>query len=122
MNIANTLNRLSSVEYGDNGLKFGRVHNKVENIWASLHPLQEGESVADLGDYSLVSTDAEIEVALKEGFKEAQAMLQVLNMAPNIHASAAKKLWFRLALATGETRPFSFGLPTSSNSIAEIGW
>ena len=34
-----TLNRLSNVEYGDNGLKFGRVHNKLENIWSSLHPL-----------------------------------------------------------------------------------
>lgn len=32
VNTANTLNRLSSVEYGDNGLKFGRVHNKMENI------------------------------------------------------------------------------------------
>ena len=33
------LNRLSSVEFGNNGLKFGRVHNKMENIWLSLHPL-----------------------------------------------------------------------------------
>jgi hypothetical protein len=35
----NTLNCLSSVEYGDNGLKFGRIHNKMENIWSSLHLL-----------------------------------------------------------------------------------
>ena len=39
VNTANTLNHLSNVEYGDNGLKFGGVHNKIENIWASLHPL-----------------------------------------------------------------------------------
>ena len=39
VNTANTLNRLSSVEYGENGLQFGRVHNKVENIWSNLHPL-----------------------------------------------------------------------------------
>lgn len=42
VNTANTLNRLSGVEYNENGPKFGRVHNKVENIWYALHPLVEG--------------------------------------------------------------------------------
>jgi hypothetical protein len=37
---ANTMNQLSKVEYGENGLQFGRVHNKMSNIWAKLHPLE----------------------------------------------------------------------------------
>ena len=71
MNTTNTLNRLSNVEYGDNGLKFGWVHNKMENIWSSLHPLQEGENEANLADYSLMATGVEIIATLKEGLKEA---------------------------------------------------
>jgi hypothetical protein len=31
-NIATTLNRLTSIEYKDNGLKFGRVHNNEECV------------------------------------------------------------------------------------------
>ena len=69
VNTSNTLNRLSSVEYGENGLQFGRVHNKVEIIWSKLHPLREGEIVADLADYSFISTDQDIIAALKEGLK-----------------------------------------------------
>lgn len=95
LNTANTLNRLSSVEYGENGVQFGRVHNKVENIWATLHPLLEGETPADLGDYSLIATDFDVIAALKEGLKIAQDMLRVLNMAPPNQASPAAKLWFR---------------------------
>ena len=30
--IANTLNRLSGIEYSENGLQFRRVHNKMENV------------------------------------------------------------------------------------------
>jgi len=63
------------MDYNDNGLKFGRVHNKVENLWSTLHPLDAGEVEANLGDYSLIATDVKIMVALKEGFKEVQAML-----------------------------------------------
>lgn len=59
-----------------------------------MHPLQEGESEANLADYWLIATDMEILVALKEGLKEAQAMLRILNMAPSNQASAPNKLWF----------------------------
>ena len=70
VNTANTLNHLCAMEYGDNGLQFGRVHNKVENIWSSLHPLLDGESLTNLGDYSKIVTNVKIIVALKEGLKE----------------------------------------------------
>lgn len=33
---ANTLNHLSQIEYGENGMKFGRTHNKMNNIWAKM--------------------------------------------------------------------------------------
>ena len=38
-NAANTLNHMSVVEYAENGLKFNKQHNKMENVWAKLHPL-----------------------------------------------------------------------------------
>lgn len=66
----------------------------MENIWSSLHPFQEGESDANLADYSLIATDMDIIAALKEGLKETQTMLRVLNMAPSNQASAANRLWF----------------------------
>ena len=48
----------------------------------------------NLADYSLVSTNLDVICALKEGLKEAQGMLRILNMAPSNYASAVKKLWF----------------------------
>jgi hypothetical protein len=48
INCANSLNLLSTVEYGKNGLKFGRLHNKMKNVWADLHPLNDGDEPADL--------------------------------------------------------------------------
>ena len=41
-NCANTMNNLATIKYVENGLKFGRLHNKMTNVWADLHPLQEG--------------------------------------------------------------------------------
>jgi hypothetical protein len=92
INCANALNQLSVVEYGENGLQFGRAHNKQKNVWADLHPLQEGEDIANLADFSGLATDEDIVGALKEGFKEAQALIRVLNMAPSI--VARHKKWF----------------------------
>lgn len=43
--LMNPLDQLSAIEYGSNGLKFGRYHNKIENSWSKLHPLQEGEEL-----------------------------------------------------------------------------
>ena len=94
VNTANTLNQLSAIEYGENGLRFNKVHNKMENIWAKLHPLAEGESVCNLGDYSKVGTNAMVIEALQEGFVAAQRTLRGLNMAPTVHAAASRKVWF----------------------------
>jgi hypothetical protein len=92
INCANALNQLSAIEYGENGLQFGRAHNKQKNVWADLHPLQEGEDIANLADFSGLATDEDIVGALKEGFKEAQALIRVLNMAPS--TVARHKKWF----------------------------
>ena len=78
------------MKYGNNGLKFGRVHNKMDNILSYLHPLQEGE--ADLVDYSLIAIDVDIIATLKEWLKEVHGMLQILNMTPSNQASVANKL------------------------------
>jgi hypothetical protein len=83
---ANTLNQLSGIEYGENGLKFGRMHKKMTNMWAQLHPLDDGEDPCDLGDYSSIAYDADVVVAMREGLKKTQTMLRVLNMAPSVHA------------------------------------
>jgi len=89
---ANTVNHLVAIEYGPNGLQFGRAHNKQCNIWANLHPLKHEQSLADLGDYSALNTDEDFVSALKEGLKAAQAQLKVLNMAPSSYAR--NKRWF----------------------------
>lgn len=89
---ANTVNHLAAIEYGENGLRFDRVHNKQRNIWAKLHPLGEGERAADLNDYSGLECDDAVVICLKEGLKSAQSMLRGLNMAPS--AVARDKKWF----------------------------
>ena len=66
---ANTINRLSHIEYEGNGIKFGRAHNKMTNIWAKLYLLAEDEVEPDLGNYSVVSTNEEVVIALKERLK-----------------------------------------------------
>ena len=91
---ANTLNHLSEVEYAENGLKFNKQHNKMENIWAQIHPLGANEGPCNLGDYTDISTNAEVVSALQEGFRMAQMMLRHLNMAPSVHARPNLKLWF----------------------------
>ena len=83
INTANTINRLATSEYDENILKFGRVHNKMECVWESLQPLAPGEVRCDLEDYNLVSTNDDVVSALKEGFKKAQKILHILNMAPS---------------------------------------
>jgi hypothetical protein len=90
--VVNTMNQLSEVEYGENGLQFGRVHNKMTNIWAKLYLLGSGELKTDLGDYTLVGTNDLLVEAMKEGLLEAQKMLRSLNMAPLVVAK--QKKWF----------------------------
>jgi hypothetical protein len=94
LNTTNTLNHLSAIEYAGNGLKFNKQHNKMENIWAKLHPLKADKTPCDLGDYLEIPTNVEVVLALKEGLIEAQQLLRHLNMAPSVHARANLKVWF----------------------------
>jgi hypothetical protein len=86
LSCANTLNQLVALEYGTIGLQFGRTHNKIENIWSKLHLLRNSEHVANLEDYNNIANNDMLVTALKEGFKEVQNILRILNMAPSIEA------------------------------------
>ena len=107
---ANTVNRLSAIEYGSNGIRFGRAHNKMTNIWAKLHKFEEDKVEPDLGDYTTVSSNREVVTALKEGLKEPQKMLNSLNMAPSPQASAKNKVWFEKpwTVELADTTSFAF--------------
>ena len=94
MSSANTVNHLSKIEYGGNGIKFGRTHNKMKNIRKKLHPLQERKMSPNLGDYSAISSNDLMIATLQEGLKYAQRLINCLNMAPSAHATAKQKLWF----------------------------
>ena len=94
LNTTNMLNHLSKVEYGHNGLKFNKQYNKMENIWAKIHPLRDHEAAADLANYGNIGTNAEVVLALHKGLKMVHTMLRHLNMAPSIHAHPALKVWF----------------------------
>jgi len=80
INCTNTLNHVHAIDYGGNGFKFGKVHNKMENVWVALHPLQEGESIANLAYYNLIMLDDDVIQALIDRFKNVQNMLTMLNM------------------------------------------
>jgi hypothetical protein len=64
VNCTNTLNQLSAIEYGANGLQFLRVHNKQCNFWGELHPLQEGQPPHEFGDYSKIRDDSNLVLVL----------------------------------------------------------
>ena len=82
----------------------------MNNIWAKLHKLQDDEVEPNLKDYSVISTDENIVVALKEGLKEAQWIINSLNMAPNPQASTKNKVWFerRWFLELADLQSFAF--------------
>ena len=94
VNTANTLNHISAVEYGKNGLVFKKQHNKMDTVWESLHKLQPGEQRCNLGDYSLISTNGEVISALQEGLKQAKSMLRSLNMAPSTQCQPRRRIWY----------------------------
>jgi len=48
----------------------------------------------DLSDYNAVSSNKKVVIALKEGLKQVQKMINSLNMAPNTQAVAKNKVWF----------------------------
>jgi len=66
-NIEITVNQLFTIEYEEDGLKFNKVHNKMENTWANQHSLMEAETPCNLGDYNMTSSNIEVDV-LYEGF------------------------------------------------------
>ena len=107
---ANILNHISAVEYGKNGLTFKKQHNKMENVWESLHKLQSGEQRYNLGDYTAIISNADVIAALQDGLKEAHALLRPLNMAPSTQYVAKKMV--REAMASGESRSNKFCLQT----------
>ncbi len=80
VNCTNALDHVHAIDYGGNGFKFGKVHNKMENVWVVLHPLQEGESIANLAYYNLIMLDDDVIQALIDKFKNVQNMLTTLNM------------------------------------------
>jgi len=52
----------------------------MENVWATLHPLQEGEPIVNLIDYNLVMSNDDVIHASIDEFKNAKNMLTMLNM------------------------------------------
>lgn len=81
MTCANSLNPIVSIEYGENGLQFGQIYNKMENVWVNLHHLQKGEYIVNLvGYYNLVNSNEEVILALIVRFKVVQNMLTMLKM------------------------------------------
>ena len=53
----NTRNHLATIEYGENGLHFGRVYKRMTNVWVELHPLGLRKQATNLGDYSKIKGD-----------------------------------------------------------------
>ena len=118
VNTANTLNHISAVEFGKNGLAFKKQHKKMETMWESLHELQAGEEPCNLGDYSLISTNAHVVAALKEGFRAAQGMLRSLNMVPSQHCRAHKRIWYNSPWVVERADPRSFAYKTGARPQA----
>ena len=115
VNCANTLNHLAAIEYDDNMLQFGQVHNKGE-----LHLLKEGEVATDLGDYTKLSETDKLVSALQKGLREAQILLHILNMAPL--TVAREKMWFIQPWKVEcEDQKFWAYLPAKKVTVGEDG-
>ncbi|KAL3689994.1 hypothetical protein R1sor_016305 [Riccia sorocarpa] len=63
---ASGLNKIGSMEYGEENIRLGRSHAKQQTIWGKLHPVVARETEPDLSDFSKLCTDAEITEALKK--------------------------------------------------------
>ncbi|KAL3682655.1 hypothetical protein R1sor_000677 [Riccia sorocarpa] len=90
---ASGLNRLASMEYGEEKLHMSTSHAKQQTIWGKLHPLAVDESEPDLSDFTRLSTDGDIIHALKQGFQQAQSMFIMFNMASR--AGVTNQAWWR---------------------------
>jgi len=72
----------------------GKSHKKHSMIWMTkLHPLQEGVLAPSQADYTRIVTDAEVVVALKEGFVLAQNSATECQMNPS--TSASNTVWWK---------------------------
>jgi len=91
---ANTVNHFIQIEYRVNGIKFIRTYNNMKKIWTKLHLLLGDKVELDLGNYSLVSSNKQIVIALKDRLREAQRVISCLNMDPNPLAVAKNKVSF----------------------------
>ncbi len=64
VNCAYIFKDIAIIEYGENEFEFGQVHNKMEIVQVDkLHPLQKGESIVNLADYSLIRSNENIILA-----------------------------------------------------------
>ncbi|KAL3691055.1 hypothetical protein R1sor_004706 [Riccia sorocarpa] len=98
INFANGLNRLASMEYGEEKVVMGRGHAKQQTIWGKLHPLSADENEPDLADFTGLRIDDEFIAALKEGLQEAQNPMILLNMAP--HTGVRNQVWWKTPWVT----------------------
>ncbi|KAL2621818.1 hypothetical protein R1flu_002023 [Riccia fluitans] len=46
------LNRLASLEYGEEAMKLSKAHVKQRTLWARLHPLPPGHAKPNLSDFA----------------------------------------------------------------------
>ncbi|KAL3680514.1 hypothetical protein R1sor_023470 [Riccia sorocarpa] len=92
LDCASGLNRLTTLEYGEENLRFSKVQVKQQTIWSKLHPLGPGQIASNLADFDGLQSDIAIIEALKVGFSEAQDMLIQLNMAP--HSRVRDQQWW----------------------------
>ena len=91
---ATNLNRLGAMEVSQGLVGAGKSHKKHSMIWMTkLHPLQEGVLAPSQADYTRIVTDAEVVVALKEGFVLAQNSATECQMNPS--TSASNTVWWK---------------------------
>ena len=85
VNSTNILNHISTIEYGKNVLALKKQHNKMENVWKSLHKLQPGEQQCNLGDYTVITSNVDVIAALQDGLKKAHALFRLVNKLLQMH-------------------------------------
>ncbi|KAL3702194.1 hypothetical protein R1sor_020216 [Riccia sorocarpa] len=63
---ASMLNKLASMNYGEEKVVMGRSHAKQRTIWGKLYPLDAGVNQPDLADFNGVRTDDDFIATLKK--------------------------------------------------------
>ena len=67
----------------------------------------------------MIEYDEHVVVALKEGLKEAQAMIRVLNMAPSSQCTTKKKTWFYTPWLLEKSDPKHMAFTPGENQYKE---